>query len=91
MGRYVGSYQDFDGTRDIGSFWYLDLNARYTLVAAPKDSPELLKGAFIEVGGTNVLNQLPVASRYDFGFSGYDPAQADIRGRVLSVRLGGKI
>jgi hypothetical protein len=83
IGRYVGSYQDYDSTRRIGNFWYFDLNAKYTL---PKST---FGTAFIELGAINLFDRLPQVSRYQFGFVGYDPAQADIRGRVLYVRLGG--
>jgi iron complex outermembrane receptor protein len=86
-GRYVGNYNDYDSRRDIGSFWYFDLNVRYALPGLSSRSTQIVRNAFVEVGGVNILNQLPRASRYDGGFSGYDPAQADIRGRFLYVRL----
>jgi iron complex outermembrane receptor protein len=89
-GRYVGNYKDYDSTRDIGNFWYFDLNTRYALVGPSSKSRDIVKNAFLEVGGVNVLNELPRVSRYSAGFVGYDPAQADIRGRFLYVRLGGR-
>jgi len=81
-GRYVGSYQDYASTRRIGDFWYFDLNAKY------KFAKSALGTAFLEVGGINVFDRQPQISRYASGFGGYDPAQADIRGRLLYVRLG---
>ena len=83
-GRYVGSYHDYDSTRLIGSFWYFDLNGRYDFGRSAFGRPSL------EVGAINLFDRLPQVSRYDFGFGGYDPAQADIRGRVLYARVSTK-
>ena len=82
-GRYVGSYRDYGSDRRIGDFWYFDLNARYNF------SRSTFGSAFLEVGGINIFDRQPQVSRYSSGFGGYDPAQADIRGRVVYVRLGG--
>ena len=77
-GRYVGAYRDYGSTQRIGDFWYFDLNAKYNFAKA-----------FLELGGINIFDRQPQVSRYSSGFGGYDPAQADIRGRVLYLRLGG--
>ena len=84
MARYFGSYADYDSARRIGDVWYFDLNGKYTW------SRTALGAAFLEMGGVNIFNRLPQVSRYAFGEIGYDPAQADIRGRFLYVRVGDK-
>jgi outer membrane receptor protein involved in Fe transport len=84
MARYVGPYADYDSARQIGDVWYFDLNGKYTWSRSALGTP------FLEMGGVNIFNRLPQVSRYAFGEIGYDPAQADIRGRFLYVRLGAK-
>jgi iron complex outermembrane receptor protein len=89
-GRYVGPYRDYDSTnREIGNFWLFDANLRYSLSHVFGGSR--LKNAYIEFGGVNVLNRLPQYSNYNFGTVGYDPAEADIRGRFLYVQIGTKL
>ena len=84
MARYVGSYADYDSARRIGDVWYFDLSAKYSWNRGALGTP------FLEVGGVNIFNRLPQVSRYAFGDIGYDPSQADIRGRFLYVRVGDK-
>ncbi len=55
--------------------------------ALARDKP-FLSGLYAEVGGVNLFNTLPQYSNYDNGYVGYDPAQSDIRGRFLYVKLG---
>jgi iron complex outermembrane receptor protein len=81
IARYVGAYSDYDSTRRIGDVWYFDLNARYTF------ADSALGAVRLELGAINLLDRQPQVSRYDFGIAGYDPAQADIRGRVLYARI----
>ncbi|MET0307213.1 MAG: TonB-dependent receptor [Sphingomonas sp.] len=83
--RYVSKYSDYDGGRSIGNFWIADFNARANLfgTAGAHSTP-----VFIEVGASNVFNQLPQASNFYQGLLGYDPTQSDIRGRYTYVRLG---
>jgi iron complex outermembrane receptor protein len=87
-GRYVGRYQDYDSTKEKGDFWLFDCSARINISRAfgiggaePKDSR-------ITVGVINAFNRLPQNSNFDFGTVGYDPTQADIRGRFLYAQLG---
>jgi iron complex outermembrane receptor protein len=87
-GRYVGKYQDYGSSREIGNFWLCDANLRYS-VGHALSSP-WLKGVSLEVGGVNIFNRLPQFSNAIFGFVGYDVAEADIRGRFLYARISGK-
>ena len=88
VGRYVGHYQDYDSTNQIGNFWLCDANIRYAVgrVFAPSD--KWLRDAYVELGGINILNTLPQYSNYSFGIAGYDPAEADLRGRFLYAQAG---
>jgi iron complex outermembrane recepter protein len=86
-GRYVGRYQDYDVTTEIGNFWLCDANFRYSLTLHSQSLPNT---AFVEIGGVNVFNRLPQYSNFQGGAFGYDPTQADIRGRFLYAQLGVK-
>jgi len=90
-GRYVGTYQDYDSTRTIGNFWLFDANLRYEIGQALLSQAGLVDEAYLEVGAVNAFDALPQFSNFGFGFHGFDPTQADIRGRFLYVRLGTRI
>jgi iron complex outermembrane receptor protein len=82
-GRYVGKYRDYEPLLDgryqtLGNFWLCDANVRF----------ELLKRAYIEIGGVNIFNTLPQFSNN--GGTGFDGTQADLRGRFLYGRIGTK-
>ena len=86
-GRYVGHYFDYESlTREIGNFGFVDANLHYSFNDVGR-SP-LIRGAYLEAGGVNLLNRQPQYSSYFFGALGYDPAQSDIHGRYLYVGLG---
>ncbi len=87
-GRYVGRYQDYDSTQQIGNFWLYDANFRYSAGHVFAASNPLLKETYFEVGGVNLFNSLPQFSHAFFNQLGYDPAQSDIRGRFLYAQLG---
>jgi hypothetical protein len=87
-GRYVGAYQDYGTTRDIGNFWLYDAHARFDVGAALGSDRSLLRGAYVEVGGVNLLDTAPQYSNYLSSQVGYDPAQGDIRGRFIYLTLG---
>jgi hypothetical protein len=90
-GRYVGRYQDYDSTNHvIGNFWICDANFRFRIGQAIAPNNAWIKGTYVEVGGVNIFNTLPQFSNYFFDTTGYDAAQADIRGRFLYVKFGGK-
>jgi len=89
-GRYVGRYQDYDNTAQIGNFWLYDANFSYALGKVVAPSNERLQGAHIELGGVNIFNRLPQYSNFGGGYFGYDPAESDIRGRFLYLKLGAK-
>jgi iron complex outermembrane receptor protein len=86
-GRYVGRYQDYDSSRDIGNFWRCDANVRYSIgrALAPKTA---LSDTFLEAGAVNLFNRLPQYSNFQGGTMGFDPAQGDLRGRFLYLRFG---
>jgi iron complex outermembrane recepter protein len=90
-GRYIGRYKDYQdfgaSSLELGNFWIYDINIRYAIGKAFAPSSTLAHGAYLEVGAINILNQLPQhASRPE----GFDPLEADPRGRVIYVRIGGK-
>jgi len=90
-GRYVGrylDYQDIPNSNQLGNFWLYDANFRYELGRALGSANRAMKGVYIEMGGVNILSRLPQYSNYQFGGVGYDPLQADIRGRFLYVQSG---
>jgi iron complex outermembrane receptor protein len=89
-GRYVGRYQDYDSTREIGNSWLVDVNFTYSIGHALTPHNRWLKGSRIELGAVNLFNSLPQFSNYASGHAGYDPAQADIRGRFVYARVGAK-
>jgi len=91
-GRYVSSYtdyQDFGPTsRKLGDFWYWDVFGKYEVGKALASSNRYLSGAFVRFGVVNLLNSSPKYSNYAYASRGYDPAQYDIRGRVVSAGVG---
>ncbi|MGH8200513.1 MAG: TonB-dependent receptor domain-containing protein [Steroidobacteraceae bacterium] len=87
-GRYTGSYQDYDSTRLIGNFWILDANLRLDLGRRLIPESGWLKGAYVELGATNLSNRAPQFSNYEFDEVGYDAAEMNILGRVLYVGVG---
>jgi iron complex outermembrane receptor protein len=87
-GRYVGRYLDYDGVRQLGNFWLCDANVRYALGQDIAGSNPWLKGSYVEFGGVNILNKQPQFSTFLFDLVGYDPSQADIRGRFLYAQVG---
>lgn len=88
-GRYVGSYVDYDGQRTLGNFWIFDTNLRLKAGESLASSNQLLRRSYVEFGAVNLFNELPQYSSFG-GLVGYDPTQADIRGRFLYARLGMK-
>lgn len=85
--RYTGRYQDYDSSRYIGNFFLTDANVHYSFRRV-FEGARGLQDAYVEVGGINIFNTRAQFSNYGFGFYGYDPAQADLRGRFLYIRLG---
>lgn len=90
VGRYIGRYQDYDRTNEIGNFWIYDANCRYDIGNTSTRERPWLSGLYVEIGAINLLNKAPQFSNYQGGFVGYDPAEADIRGRFLYTRIGSK-
>lgn len=90
-GRYVGRYRDYDSTREIGNFWLCDANLRYAVGESLASNNRWLKGVYVDVGGVNLFNRLPQFSNYGSGLYGYDPTQADIRGRLLYAQLRARL
>jgi hypothetical protein len=46
------------------------------------------RDSYLKIGVVNAFNRLPQNSHFDFGTVGYDPTQADIRGRFVYAQLG---
>lgn len=94
-GRYVGRYRDFAPLPNgdfltLGNFWYMDANVRYSLGNYFASGSNWLHGAYLEFGAVNLLNKQPQFSMAGGGFIGYDPSQADARGRLLHFRVGAR-
>jgi iron complex outermembrane receptor protein len=89
-GHYVSRYQDYDSTREIGNFWLYDANFYYSAGRAFAADNPWLKDAYLEVGGVNIFNKQPQFSNFNNDTVGYDPTQADIRGRFLYAQVGTK-
>jgi iron complex outermembrane receptor protein len=87
-GRYVGRYQDYDSTREIGNFWLVDVDFGYNIGQAIEADNRWLKGLYLGVGAVNLLDRQPQFSNYYFDYYGYDASQADIRGRFVYAKLG---
>jgi iron complex outermembrane recepter protein len=92
LGRYTGRYRDYQAfvpsTYELGNFWLLDANLHIALGEYLGKDVRWLAGAFVEVGGVNILNRLP---QYSANFTGFDYTQGDIRGRFLYARVGVKL
>jgi iron complex outermembrane recepter protein len=92
-GRYTSSYNDYTDfvifgypeQHTIEDFWLFDANVRYSIGEALAPSSRFWARTSLELGAVNLLNELPQSS---FHFNGYDPQQADIRGRFWYMRLG---
>jgi iron complex outermembrane recepter protein len=89
--RYVGPYQDYDATNEIGNFWLFDASCRWAIGETWSAENKWLRGTYIQIGGVNLANRLPSYSNFSGGTVGYDPAQADIRGRFLYAQFGAKL
>ena len=87
-GRYVGRYQDYDSTKEIGNFWLFDCSATWNINRAFDRRGSQPRDSYVTIGAVNVFNQRPQNSNFDFGTVGYDPTQADIRGRFVHAQLG---
>jgi iron complex outermembrane receptor protein len=87
-GRYVGRYQDYDNTQEIGDFWLFDCSATININRAFNRRGAQPRDSYVTIGAVNIFNRLPQNSRFDFGTVGYDPTQADIRGRFVYAQLG---
>lgn len=87
-GRYVGKYQDYDSSRIIGNFWLVDASVRYALGHVVVPESKYGQNLTLRFGAVNLFNRAPQFSNYQFDFIGYDPTQADIRGRFVYAQLG---
>ena len=87
-GRYVGRYQDYDSTQGIGDFWLFDCGATLNINRALDLKSSQPRDSYLKIGVVNAFDRLPQNSHFDFGTVGYDPTQADIRGRFVYAQLG---
>jgi len=85
-GRYLGSYVDYDGARTLGDYWLFDASAHYDFGELFGTDNPLLSNAFAALSVVNLLDRRAQFSNY-YG-TGYDPREADIRGRFVSLTLG---
>ena len=85
-GRYLGSYLDYDGARMLGDYWLFDASAHYDFGKLFGSASPLLSNAFAALSVVNLFDRHPQFS--NFTTSGYDPREADIRGRYVSFTLG---
>lgn len=86
-GRYVSSYRDVNLSgvrleREIPDRTYVDLQCSYSFDAIA-DEGSVLRGTTLRAGAVNVLDADLAYS--DVNIIGYDPSQADVRGRFLYV------
>jgi iron complex outermembrane receptor protein len=82
--RFVSSYQDVNVSgveidRRMPAQWYLDVNTSYRFDESAASG--LLRGVTLRLGAANVLDREVEYS--DVNIIGYDPSQADIRGRFV--------
>lgn len=77
-GRYLGEYHDYaPSSRRLGDFWHVDVSA-WAEFTAPSWASMLGQGR-VRLSSTNLFDRAPDFSEYFFG---YDPTQADLRGRT---------
>jgi hypothetical protein len=88
VGRYVGPYQDYASTREIGNVWLCDANLRFNFGQTTFDDKSLLHGTYVAIGGVNIFDRAPQFSNAGSGYVGYDFREADVRGRMLYLQLG---
>jgi hypothetical protein len=88
-GRYIGRYRDYQdfvpNNNELGNFWLCDFNARYEIGRGLSSNNAWLSGASITLGAINILNTTP---QFSYSSVGYDPAEADIRGRIVYLGVG---
>jgi iron complex outermembrane receptor protein len=85
-GRYLGSYLDYDGARTLGEYWLFDASAHYAFGKLFGATNPLLSNASAALSVINLFGRHAQFSNY-YG-TGYDPREADIRGRFVSFTLG---
>lgn len=87
-GRYLGPYKDYQwyvpNTNELGNLWLVDLNARYDIGRELASAGSWAFGTYLAIGATNVFDKAPQFS-YALGF---DPAEADLRGRIVYLNAG---
>ncbi len=94
-GRYVGKYRDYDPLPNgnyltLGNFWLVDANVRYALGGSLLPGGSSRESVYVTAGAVNIFNKLPQFSNIFGGAYGYDPREADIRGRFVYVRVGAR-
>jgi len=79
-GRYVGRYQDYDSTREMGNFWLYDANFHYSAGRVFAAGNPGSKRPTSKVGWGQYIQQLTAVSRTrSLVRSATIPAQSDIR------------
>jgi hypothetical protein len=89
--RYIGRYKDYQdlaaNTNELGNFFFYDAHLRYDVGSHPGASLSWLAGTYFELGAVNLLNRLP---EFSYNGTGFDPNEADIRGRFIYASIGAK-
>jgi outer membrane receptor protein involved in Fe transport len=80
--RYLNSYLDYDGVRRLPSQTLLDLQLGYRF--GDESALRLMRGFQATFG---VINLTDHQGDFSNGFAGYDPLQADLRGRFYYLNL----
>jgi iron complex outermembrane recepter protein len=90
-GRYVGRYRDYQdfvpNNNNLGNFWIADATFHVDLGKSLEDSVPWASKAGIDLGVVNLFDKAP---QFSNGI-GFDPEQADLRGRFAYVQLSVKL
>jgi len=90
-GRYLGRYLDYQPPANghhLGGFVLWDAYARYDLGRDLFAQNRFAKNTYVAIAATNLFDRPPQYSNAVFGFIGYDPVQADLLGRLVTITLG---
>jgi iron complex outermembrane recepter protein len=92
-GRYLGRYLDYQepaNNNHLGNYWLADASLRIALDQYVRGRWPRLSGADLSISAVNLFNRGPQYSNLGFGVFGFDPAEYDILGRLVTVRLGAR-
>jgi iron complex outermembrane receptor protein len=90
-GRYLGRYLDYQppaNGHQLGNFVLWDAYARYDLGRDLFNRTGFGKSAYVAVAAKNLFDRSPQYSNALGGNIGYDPFQADLLGRLVTITFG---